>query len=180
MAPKKNNNFVGNLAAFIVQKKSIFFLVYIIAIAFSLISMSWVEVENDVTQYLSEDTEIRQGLEAMNGNFTVYSTAQVMLKNVTYETALAVSQQIEKIDGVSAVVFANDESHYKDAAALIDVNFNGTDFSEVSTNALAQIRETIAHHDSFIYTTIGSDMNAMLAEEMAVILVVAVIIILVV
>lgn len=180
MASPKKNGFVGNLAKFVVQKRSIFFLAYIIALVFSLFSMGWVEVENDVTVYLSEDTEIRQGIEAMTDNFTVYSTAQVMLKNVTYETALAVSEEIANIDGVTGVIFTNGPEHYKGAAALIDVNFGGTDASTVSKDALTSIRVAIQNYDSFIYTTIGSDLNAMLQDEMTVILIVAVIIILVV
>ncbi len=180
MAPKNKTAFATRLAIFIVDKRGIFFLAYIMALAFSLISMGWVEVENDVTVYLSEETEIRQGLEAMTGNFTVYSTAQVMLKNVTYETAQEVADTIAALDGVTAVMFPNDAQHYKDAAALIDVSFGGTDGSTVSKEALSQIRAAIAHYDSFIYTTIGQDLNAMLAGEMLVIFIVAVVIILVV
>ena len=173
-----SNSFIGNIAKWIVKRRSIIFFLYLIAIVFSLFSMGWVEVEEDVTKYLDENTEIRQGIEAMTGNFTVYSTAQVMLKNVTYETAVAVSEQISKIDGVTAVVFQNDSQHYVDAAALIDVNFGGTDASEISKQALLDIRSCISNYDSYVYTTIGSDLNALLASEMAVILIVAVIIVL--
>ena len=180
MSNKQNGSLFERIAAVIVGKRSIIFLVYIGAIIFSLFSMNWVQVENDVTNYLGEDTEIRQGLEAMNGNFTVYSTAQVMIKNVTYETAVEVSRQIAKIDGVTAVMIPNDQQHYKDACALIDVNFAGTDGSQVSKDALARIRQTVAGYDNFIYTTIGTDLNAMLAEEMLVIFIVASIIIVVV
>ncbi len=180
MKPKKSNDFFSILASFIVEKRTVFFFLYLAAMIFSLFSMSWVQVENDVTVYLDENTEIRQGLGAMTENFTVYSTAQVMLKNVTYETAQAVSQQIAGINGVTAVMFPNDAQHYKDACALIDVNFAGTDASTVSKDALAAIRQTIAGYDAFIYTTIGADLNAMLAEEMLVIFIVASVIILVV
>ena len=178
MAREKSSSFIGSLARLIVQKKTVFFLLYLIAIGFSLISMGWVEVENDVTVYLSEDTEIRQGIEAMTGHFTVYSTAQVMLKNVTYEMAAAISEKISRIDGVTAVIFANDPQHYVDASALIDVNFGGTDSSQISNHALEEIRHLVENYDSFIYTTIGTDLNALLESEMAVILLVAVIIIL--
>ena len=178
MAPEKSGGLIGKVAKFIVQKRSVFFLLYIFAIAFSLISMNWVEVENDVTVYLSEDTEIRQGIEAMTSNFTVYSTAQVMLKNVTFDTAVSVSEAIAALDGVTGVTFTDDAQHYVNAAALIDVNFGGTDTSEVSLQALADIRGIVEGYDSFIYTTIGTDLNALLQSEMGTILIVAVIIIL--
>ena len=180
MKTKQKGSFFERLSAFIVGKRSIIFLVYIAALVFSLFSLSWVEIENDVTNYLGEDTEIRQGLQAMTGNFTVYSMAQVMVKNVTYEKAVELSQEIAKIDGITAVMIPNDEQHYKDACALMDVNFAGTDSSQISKDALAQIRATIADYDHYINTTIGQDMNAMLAEEMLVIFIVASVIILVV
>lgn len=180
MNSKPTGSFFERIAAVIVGRRGIIFLVYIGAIIFSLFSMNWVQVENDVTNYLSEETEIRQGLEAMNGNFTVYSTAQVMIKNVTYEKAVELSQEITGIDGVTAAMITKDEQHYKDACALIDVNFAGTDGSRISKDALAAIRETIGQYDNFIYTTIGVDLNAMLAEEMLVIFIVASLIILVV
>lgn len=180
MKTKQKGSFFERLSAFIVGKRSIIFLVYIAALVFSLFSLSWVEIENDVTNYLGEDTEIRQGLQAMTGNFTVYSMAQVMVKNVTYENAVELSQEIAKIDGITAVMIPNDEQHYKDACALMDVNFAGTDSSQISKDALAQIRATIADYDHYINTTIGQDMNAMLAEEMLVIFIVASVIILVV
>ena len=180
MKPKQKGSLFERLSAFIVGKRSIIFLVYIAALVFSLFSLSWVEIENDVTNYLGEDTEIRQGLQAMTGNFTVYSMAQVMVKNVTYEKAVELSQEIAKIDGITAVMIPNDEQHYKDACALMDVNFAGTDSSQISKDALAQIRATIADYDHYINTTIGQDMNAMLAEEMLVIFIVASVIILVV
>ena len=137
MKTKPKGSFFQRLAAFIVGKRAIFFLIYVVALIFSFISLSWVEIENDVTNYLSEDTEIRQGLEAMTSNFTVYSTAQVMVKNVTYEKAVELSQQIAKIDGITTVMLPNDAQHYKDACALMDVNFAGTDTSQISKDALA-------------------------------------------
>ena len=69
--PPKNNTFMEKMATFIVDKRSLFFLLYIFAIIFCMFSMNWVNVENDVTTYLPESTETRQGLVAMNENFIV-------------------------------------------------------------------------------------------------------------
>ena len=89
MSEKKppSRNFMTKLATFIVDKRSLFFLLYIFALVFCVFSMNWVEVENDVTTYLPEQTETRQGLVAMNENFVTFATAQVMLSNITYDTA---------------------------------------------------------------------------------------------
>ena len=180
MEEKKGGSFIQKLSTFIVDKRNLFFLLYIFAFVFCLFSMSWVQVENDVTTYLPEDTETRQGLVAMNENFTSFAMAQVMVSNVTYETALDISQVISQIDGVDMVTFDNTAEHYTNASALYDVNFSGGNFDEITLQALSQIEQQLSTYDLSVYTTAGQDMNAMLADEMATILVVAVILIVVV
>lgn len=75
MNEQKTGGFIEKLATFIVDKRNLFFLLYIFAFIFCLFSMNWVQVENDVTTYLSDDTETRQGLVAMNENFVTFGTA---------------------------------------------------------------------------------------------------------
>ena len=47
-----DSNFMTKLATFIVDKKTLFFLLYIFAVIFCAFSSGWVNVENDVTTYL--------------------------------------------------------------------------------------------------------------------------------
>ena len=180
MSEKKSAGFVGKLSAFIVDKRSIFFLIYIFAFIFCIFSMGWVEVENDVTTYLPEDTETRMGIEAMNENFVMFGTAQVMVSNVTYETAEMLYNELSAIEGISMVVFDQSKDHYTNASALYDLNFAGGNFDEISLRALDAVEELLEGYDVSIYTAVGQDMNEMLDGEMATILVVAVILILVV
>ena len=180
MEEKKKGGFITRLATFIVDKRNLFFLLYIFAFIFCLFSMGWVQVENDVTTYLPDDTETRQGLVAMNENFVSFATAQVMVSNVTYETAQNVYQVISEIDGVDMVTFDNTPEHFTSASALYDVSFAGGNFDEITLQALDQIEELLASYDLAINTTAGQDMNAMLQDEMATILVVAVVLIILV
>ncbi len=178
--PEKNRAFVGRLATFIVEKRNLFFLCYIIAIALCLITMNWVKVENDVTTYLPEDTEIRQGLVAMNDNFVASATARVMVSGVTLEQARQISADLSSIDGIAMVTFAETEEHYKNASALFDIAFSGTPTEERTLQAVESIRKLLSGHDLYIDTLVGYDENAMLRGEMATIFVVACIIVLVV
>ena len=180
MSQKKSGNFLEKVATFIVDKRNMFFLLYIFAAIFCIFSMGWVQVENDVTQYLPEDTETRQGIEAMNKNFATMGTAQVMVSNVTYETAQALYEQLSVVEGVQMVTFDDSADHYKNASALYDINFVGGNFDESSLNALAEIEAILAGYDTSVYTAVGQDDNAMLRDEMGTILVVAVVMILVV
>lgn len=173
-------NFAEKLATFIVDKRNLFFLLYIFAIIFSLFSMGWVEVENDVTVYLPEETETRQGLEAMSENFVTIGMARVMVSNITYETAEELYNAMAGVDGVTMVTFDDSENHYKDASALYDVTFSEAANDEDTIHAMAVIREKLTGYDYYIDSTIGQDEVAMLHSEMAVILIVAAVIILVV
>ena len=136
MKEKKNSGFLEKLSTFIVDRRNLFFLLYAIAIVFCIFSMNWVEVENDVTTYLPEDTETRQGLVAMNENFTTFATAQIMVSNITYETAEEICEIITDIEGVTMVTFDASADHYTNASALYDVGFDGGNFDAVSLNAL--------------------------------------------
>lgn len=176
--PRKSNGFMDRLAAFIVDKRNLFSLLYIFALLFSFFSMNWVEVENDVTRYLPEDTETRQGIEAMNANFVAAATARVMVSNITYEEALDISEQIGAVDGIAMVTFDNTPDHYKDAAALFDVAFTAEAMDAESIAAVEELRHILSGYDLYIDTLVGYDENAMLRGEMTTILVVAVVIIL--
>ena len=178
MDKQKKGGFLDSLATFIVEKRNLFFLLYLFVFVFCLLSMGWVQVENDVTVYLPEDTETRQGIVAMNQNFKTFGTAQIMVSNITLDRAQEIADTIAKIDGVSMVTFDSSEDHYKDASALYDVSFAGGNFDESSLSAMEQIRALLSEYDRHIYSMVGFDENALLDEEMTTILVVAVVIIL--
>lgn len=76
------------LATLIVDKRNLIFLLYIFSLIFCVIATGWVNVENDITTYLPDSTETRQGLTVMNDNFTTYGTARVMVSNITYDKAV--------------------------------------------------------------------------------------------
>ena len=180
MDGKKSGGFIEKLSTFIVDRRNLFFLLYIFAFIFCFFSMNWVQVENDVTTYLPEDTETRQGLIAMNENFATFGSAQVMVSNITYETAEEISDMIAGIEGVAVVAFDNSTDHYTDASALYDITFSGGSSDDISVQAMAQIGERLSMYDLSVYTTVGYDENATLRQEMTTILIVAAIIIVVV
>ena len=127
--PKKSN-FFEKLATFIVDKRNLIFFLYAIAIIASLITQSWVKVCDDLTQYLPETTETRQGLTLMEEEFTTFGTARVMVSHVTYEIAEELAEQMEQIEGMrifgtsphksSVISFLVDGIHHYDMGMLLD------------------------------------------------------------
>ena len=177
---KENGSGMEKVAAFIVDKRNLFFLLYLFALIFSVIARGWVQVENDITTYLPDSTETRQGLTVMNDNFVTYGSARVMVSNVSYDTALHLQEVIEDIDGVAEVTFDDSTEHYTGASALFDVTFDGTETDPVSVQAMEEIRQTLAGYDLYVDTRVGVDDSAQLESEMVVIVAVAAVIIVVV
>ena len=62
---KEEGGFMIKVATFIVDRRNLFFLLFGIALIFSVVSMNWVSVENEMSAYLPDSTETRQGLDRM-------------------------------------------------------------------------------------------------------------------
>ncbi|MBQ5332274.1 MAG: MMPL family transporter [Oscillospiraceae bacterium] len=168
------------LATFIVDKRNLIFLLWAFALIFSVFASSWVKVENDITAYLPDTTETRQGLTLMEEEFTTYGTASVMISNITYEKAEALAEEIEAIEGVSEAAFDNSEEHYKNSSAMFSVTFDGEEDEQISIDAMNEIRELLEGMDVYISSTVGSDSSAQLAAEMQTVTLIAAVIILLV
>ena len=175
---KPKGNGMEKLATFIVDKRNLFFLLYIFALVFCAIATGWVKVEDDITTYLPDTTETRQGLTVMNDNFVTYGTANVMVSNITYDTALEIQEQLEDIDGVTTVDFDDTDEHYTNASALFSVSFDGEVGDAHAEQALQEIRDKLeGTYDTSIYSEVGYDSSADLQSEMVVIVIIAAIII---
>jgi predicted RND superfamily exporter protein len=178
-AKKEKGSIMEKVARFIVDKRNLFFLLYTAALIFCLFSMNWKNVQTDVTLYLNEESETRQGIDTMNEHFAMFSSARVMVSNVTYEEAVALYERIAAVEGVTMVDFSNSEACYTDANALMSVTFDGTDLQERTMTALAEIRKILTGYDFVVDTTVGYDQIAELNQQMMEIMGYAVVIILV-
>lgn len=176
----QDKNFMYKLAEFIVDKRNLFFLIYIIALVFCIFSRNWVKVENDVTKYLPDSTETRQGLTVMNDQFVTYGTAQVLLANISYDRAQEAADMIEDIKGVTSVTFDNTEDHYKGTSALLDVTFDGEEDDQISIDAMNEIKDKLTGYDVYYSTSVANDDSANLESEMQVVTAIAAVIIVVV
>lgn len=176
---KEKGNVMEKISQFIVDKRNLFFFVYIVAVIFSVIAMNWKQVETDVTVYLNEESETRQGLTTMNEHFAMFSSARVMISNITYDEAKTLYDQIVEVEGVTMVDFSNKPESYKDAYALMSVSFEGKDLEEETINAVATIRGILEGYDYELDTTVGYDQVADLGVQMMEIMGYAVVVIVV-
>ena len=178
MSKEKNNNssFMQKIASFIVDKRNIFFLLYIAAFVFSLFSSGWVSVCNDLSEYLPDDTETRQSMNIMDEQFVTYATAKVMVINVTFDEAEDICDRLEALPQVQMVDFDNTEEYYKDASALFEVTLNSEEDDEMTEAGYNAIEELLNGYDVYITKSV-EDNSKDLESEMNTVLVVAALII---
>lgn len=180
MQEKRTESPITKVARFIVDKRKAFYLVFIAAFVFCAASINKVQVNNDITSYLPAQTETRRGLTIMDEEFITLGSANVMVSNVTYQTALDLSHKLENIDGVSEVAFDGTEEHYKNSSALFTISFDGEETDPATVEAMNEVLSALEGYDVYSSTQIGRDESATLQQEMTVILAIAAVVIVVV
>lgn len=168
------------VAAFIVDKRKAFYLLYIGIAVFCIFSSGWTQVNDDLTSYLPESTETRQGLTIMEEEFVTFGTSRIMVDNITLASAEELSKQIEEINGVKSIEFNGTDEHFKNGAALFSITYDGTSTDSVSVNALEKIKKLLESYDVYVTGDTGDDASAGLAAEMNIVMIIAVVIILLV
>ena len=177
MKEKDDAGFMVKVATFIVDKRNLFFLIFGIAIIFSLVSSSWVKVENALSAYLPDSTETSKGLSRMENEFITYGSAKIMVTNITYETACEISDMIEDMDSVVMLTFDDTNEHYNNFSALYDVTFNYPETDDRALEALSELEDKLSGYDIYVSTTMGDASAEQIESEMSVITVLVAIIV---
>ena len=162
------------IAKSIVKYRFFIMAVFLAAALYCGMSISKVKVNEDITAFLPEDTETRQGLTVMEDEFITYGTADIMVSNITYETAEKLAEHIGNMEHVTTVTLDDSPSHYVNSSALLSVSFDGTSDNEKIIYALSQIKDSLEDYDVYISSEIGENYSAQVAEEMGGVLLLAV------
>ena len=177
---KHTETLMTKLARFIVDKRKAFYLIFLAAFLFCAASINKVEINNDITSYLPDDTETRRGLTLMDEEFVTLGTADLMVSNIPLDTAWELSHKLEILPGISGVVFDETDDHYHDSAALFSVTFDAPEDDPAAVTALQAAQDALAGYDVSVSTQVGRDESASLQKEMTVILLIAAAVIVVV
>ncbi len=167
---KKNGDdgsFMLKAATFIVDRRNLFFLLFGIALIFSLVSMNWTKVENALSAYLPDTTETSQGLDRMEEQFITYGTAKVMVTNIPYDEAYALYEKIEALDTVIMLDFENTAEYYNNFSALYNITFGYSEDDDRALEALNEVEAMLEGYDIYVSTAMGDASAEQLAQEMA-------------
>ena len=151
--PKKNITDI--LVRFIVEKSRLIEKVFFILTAFMLLCLPLVGTNYDLTKYLPSSASSKQGVDLMEREFGTPGSASLMLSDVSPYEARLYKKQIEAIDGVDSVSWADTmgqifigeefffdldlDDYYKDKNALFSIQFEEGDADPKTYAALDEI-----------------------------------------
>ncbi|MBQ0042414.1 MAG: MMPL family transporter [Lachnospiraceae bacterium] len=163
---KGGDSFMVKLSTFIVDKRNLFFLAYILLSIFCIFSKDWVNVENSLSAYLPQTSETRVGLDLMEEEFITYGSAKFMITNIDYEKAKQFADIIENRSDVSMLTFDDTDSHYNNFSALFDVTFAYPEEDDACLESLESLKEMFKDYDYYVSTTLGDQSSETIATEM--------------
>jgi uncharacterized membrane protein YdfJ with MMPL/SSD domain len=109
----------------------------------------------------------------MNEEFTLYGMAQVMVANITPETANEIHEMFLQIEGIQMVEYDETTAHYNNASALYSLTFDYSQSDPRCEQLLGIIKSNLSEYDSYVSSDIGNPMGAILDNEIMLIMVVA-------
>ena len=174
---KSGNNFMLRICAFIVDKRNLFFLAYIILAIFSAISRNWVEVENDLAYYLPSTSETRMGLDLMEEQFITYGSCKAMVANISYDQGETIKETLENINGVFQVNYENSDEYYNDGSGLFEITFDYDEDDDQCLVLLDEVKAELEGYDYYLTTDLGDTQAELIDQEMNVISVIVVIVV---
>ena len=175
-------NYNKDSALYKISKKIIDFRFIIIILfigltIFGILSVNKTNVVSDLSIFLPDSTETKQGLKIMNEEFENYGVANFIFSNIEYETAKEIADKIAKEPCVLNVSFDDTTSHYNNSSANIRVMFTGSRDDENVIENFRKIKNEYKDYDLMLYTDVDNRYIDTLAKEMIPILIVLVIII---
>ena len=163
---KESGNVMKAIATAIVKYRFLIMALFLAAAVFCVMSISKVKVNEDITAFLPDDTETRQGLTIMEEEFITYGSADIMVSNITYNIAEDLAGDIGEVDHVTTVTIDDTKAHFVDSSALISVAFDGTASDPKVIDALNQVKDLLSDYDIYVSSSIGQNYSAQVASEM--------------
>ena len=165
------------LTNFIVNKKNYIIVLFIALIAYCIWGMGQVKIEYDITSYLPSNTDTKQALDIMEEEFVTFGTTKIMLRNISFEDALALHDEIEQLDGVKSFDFHNTEDYYKQSCALFNITFDGDADDELSVAAYNKTLEILDGYDLLVSASLTDTYAEELQHDVNFVLILAIVII---
>lgn len=157
----KTHSPLHRFSEFVVSKYRLFFIIFAALSVFSLFSMGWVKVENDVAAYLPESYEAKQGLDIMARQFDTYGTARIMLADTDVDKAARLSDEICAVSGVESCEYSLNDDGY----ALFKITLSSLENSGEGEKTVGKLRDMFDGEGAYIYSDEGYSLSDQITSE---------------
>ena len=174
------NKLMTRAARTIVDQRRWILIIFAVLCAVSVYTGTLVVTNDSLEHFLPADTETRQGLDIMDEEFVTYDTAQIVVRNISFEQALSIAEEIESVENVKKVEFDDSEEHYEGLSGLFEVTFTGANDDPTSKTALDEIEQRLEVYDLYVNTKVGNPLKTIIDSEMLLVDIIAFVIIILV
>ena len=174
---KGSNRVMLKIAGFIVKARYVIMVLFVLLMVFCVWGWGQVEIEYEISAYLSEDTDTKKALDIMEEEFTTYATSTILIKNVTYKEAHALYEEISEYDGVKSFTFENTPDYYSQSSALFEITYDGDEDAEITEEAYYKVLERLEDYDTYVSVAAVDTLAEELQTEVMYALVFAVLVI---
>lgn len=138
---------------FIIEKRNYVLTIFIILSVVCLYLSTKVHINYDLTEYLPSTSETRIGMDIMNDEFPELDTSalNVMFKDLSTEDKNKIKDELENIEGVSAVTYDDSDKYNKDEYTLYEITVDGADDSKNAANVYKSVKDN--YKDYEVYTS---------------------------
>lgn len=121
---------------FIVDKRKMILVIFVILSCFCLYLSSNVNINSDISKYLPKSSETKIGKEIMDKEFTEQKSSylNVMFKNLNKKDKEKIYKKLSKINGVSSVEYDNSKEYNNGKYTLYKINVDDYSNSKTSKN----------------------------------------------
>lgn len=168
---------------FIVNKRHIILVIFIILSIISLVLSKKVNINYDIAEYLPSTSETRIGMDIMEKEFKEIksSSLNLMFEDLQKDRKMEIYNELTQMNGVSSVDYDETENYNKDNYTLYVINVDDTEDSKLASDVYKQIKENY-NKNYTIYTSgsISERNNPVLPTWIVVLAVVCALIILII
>ena len=130
------------LARFIVKFRVAILAVFAVITVASAFMVPRVVVNHDLTTYLPDSLQSKQGLAVMNAEFGESTTFRVMTQGMTDDERVSFAEELSGVEGVADVTYnAGDDACNSGEYALYSVSAQGGTYSESAKQTDAHLKE---------------------------------------
>lgn len=129
---------------FIVEKRNYILIIFIILSFVSLYIGTKVNINNDISKYLPENSETKIGMNIMNDKFDEIKQSQlyIMFKDLSKDEKIKMKEELSAIKNVSSVDYADTDKYNNEEYSLYIINVDDYSNSKTSKELYKYVKET--------------------------------------